>query len=119
MTSVSSATSRAIYDDTQTAYRDPPDPCHVFAYLQAVAGHLDDQEWGLPIPFLETGANQGLVFVGRTSATRRPIRILESATHTSPGSLGLQMLSILAIGTRTGSKEMVSALTHDHRSEGN
>jgi hypothetical protein len=64
MTSVSSATSRAIYDDAQTAYRDSTHPCHAFADLQPVAGPLDDQEWVLPIPFLGTSANQGLVFLG-------------------------------------------------------
>ena len=64
MTSVSSATSRAIYDDAQIAYRDPTHSCHVFADLQPEAGPLDNQEWMLPIPFLGASANQGLVFVG-------------------------------------------------------
>lgn len=64
MPSVSSATSRAIYDDAQIAYRDPTHPCHVFADLQPEAGPLDNQEWMLPIPFLGTSANQGLVFLG-------------------------------------------------------
>ena len=64
MPSVSSATSRAIYDDVQIAYRDPTHPCHVFADLQPEAGPLDNQEWMLPIPFLGASANQGLVFLG-------------------------------------------------------
>ena len=64
MPSVSSATSRAIYDDAQIAYRDPTHSCHVFADLQPQAGLLDNQEWMLPIPFLGASANQGLVFLG-------------------------------------------------------
>jgi hypothetical protein len=64
MTSVSSATSRAIYDDAQIAYHDRTHPCHVFADLQPAAGPLDNQEWMLPIPFLGASANQGLVFLG-------------------------------------------------------
>ncbi|MHB1640336.1 MAG: hypothetical protein ACYCUD_10955 [Candidatus Dormibacteria bacterium] len=61
---VTMATSRAIYDDAQIAYRDGTHPCHVFADLQPEAGPLDNQEWMLPIPFLGASANQTLVFLG-------------------------------------------------------
>ncbi len=64
MTSVSSATSRAIYDDAQIAYHDGTHPCHVFADLQPEADPLENQGWMLPIPFLGASADQRLVFLG-------------------------------------------------------
>ena len=64
MTSVSSATSRAIYDDAMVAYEDPDHPCHVFRDLQPVFHPGDDPKWILPVPFLGATAAMGLVFLG-------------------------------------------------------
>jgi len=64
MTSVSSATSRAIYDDAMVAYEDPSHPCHVFRDLQPVFHPGDDPKWILPVPFLGATAAKGLVFLG-------------------------------------------------------
>ncbi|MDA8262519.1 MAG: hypothetical protein M0Z47_06780, partial [Actinomycetota bacterium] len=64
MTSVSSATSRGIYDDAMVAYEDPGHPCHVFRDLQPVFHPGDDPNWILPVPFLGATAAKGLVFLG-------------------------------------------------------
>ena len=64
MTSVSSATSRAIYDDAMAAYEEEGHPCHVFKDLQPVLHPGDDPKWILPVPFLGATAAKGLVFLG-------------------------------------------------------
>ena len=59
--SVSLATSRAIYDDAREAYSVEEHPCHLFRWLQT---GVPDADWQLPEPFNGRSANAGVIFLG-------------------------------------------------------
>ena len=58
---ISSATSRAIYEDALRAYSDQEHPCHGFRELQH---GVPDESWQLPEPFNGASARAGIVFLG-------------------------------------------------------
>lgn len=58
---VSAELSKAVFDDALVAHDDPNHPCHAFVGVQV---GVDPGRWQLPVPFMGSEANLGLVFLG-------------------------------------------------------